>query len=209
MGDDEFGGGPDVFAIRLRVGSPELLRQDERIGHFVKLQRSPVRPAVEPRVLRKRSVRFLLHAEQIIECPLGGGAIAHPDESGRGLVQIAGPDEMVAADVAVAGVHLVAPRNGHARDDRAPERLVFVRAEDHRRHRVLVGVRRVDRLEPCDVPTPSAGVRLPRRVHRLRQRVSPTGHETSTAFGRTEVSSWKPSFGVAPKSVTTPRSPSM
>ena len=55
-------------------------------------------------------------------------------------------------------------------DDRAAEGLVLVRAEHHRRHRVLVGVRRVDRREPCHVVAPACGVGLQRRVGRLRER---------------------------------------
>jgi hypothetical protein len=73
----------------------QLPGQQCREGNLVHLQAVEHRLAGQPAVLRVRAVRSLLDVEQVVECPVGGRLVAHRDQRGGDLVEVAGPHRVV------------------------------------------------------------------------------------------------------------------
>ena len=95
-------------------------------GRFVHLNAVPVRRAVEPHVLRPMAVGFLGHLQVSQHAP-DLLVRAHRDEAAGGLDEVAGPHQVIAAQVVVGLGE--APRDRQAGDDPAFDALGFVRAQ--------------------------------------------------------------------------------
>ncbi len=133
-GGDEVRRRLDVVAVERRVGEPELVRHQDRVGGLVELRPEGVRRdlAVDEAVARHRAVRQLLALEQEERRGPGRREVAGGDEAAPRLVQVARKHLAVGAEVRVRGVSGrdgLTPRGGEAGDDRAGERLVLGRLD--------------------------------------------------------------------------------
>ncbi len=120
----------DVVLVQRAVEHAQLVGHQDRVGRLVELgaERVGRRLAVEEAVARHRAVGLLLAQEQEVDGVAGRGQVAVGDQAGPGLVQVAGEDLAVGAEVGVrrvAGGDGLAPRRGDAGGDRAGEGLVL------------------------------------------------------------------------------------
>src|SRR5208282_4822213 len=98
-------------------------RERDRKRNFVELNSVPVRLAVDPEILRKAAVRTL-RAREVDEGAQGGGVVAGGGQAGDAVDHVAGPDEMITAEVVVAlGL---APGDAERSDQRAGIGFVLV-----------------------------------------------------------------------------------
>ena len=134
----------DVAVVERGIREPELLRHQDREGDLVELrpERVGCGLAVDEAVSRHRAVRQLLALEQEQRRVARGGEVAVGEEARPRLVEVAGEDLAIGAEVGVrrvAGRDRLTPRRGEARHDRAGEGLVLGGLEDVRAQVVLVG----------------------------------------------------------------------
>ncbi len=110
-----------------RVELPETPREDDGEGDFVELDAGPVGGAVDPEVLGEAAVGAL-GAGEVDEGAESGVGAAAGEKGGRGLDHVAGPDEVVAAEVGVALGG--SPGDGGGGDEGSGVGLVLVGEED-------------------------------------------------------------------------------
>ena len=136
---DEVRGGLDVIRVERRVGEVELVGHQQRVRRLVQLGAERVGRGlpVDEAVARHRPVRLLLALEQEQRRIARRREIAVGHQARPDLVEVAGEDLAVGAEVRVGRVargDRLAPRRRHARDDRAGERLVLGRLQHVRVH---------------------------------------------------------------------------
>ena len=158
-----------MFLPGFGVGLAQLPGEDHRVSHFVHLQRGPIRFSIQPAILRKAAIGFLLHGQQVIERAFGGGAIARGEQTCGDFIQVARPDEMVAADGGNVRFHREAPRDAHRSDHRAAKCFIFVSLQHHRCQAKLARVGSGHWPQGADVFAPSG--RISRRS-RMRSRLA-------------------------------------
>ena len=105
----------------------QQIEQKDGEGGFIHLDAAPVGTAVEPEILRPVAGGFLSGFE-IAENSYGVSDGAGGEQCAGSFDEIAGPDEVIAAEVFVAFVE--APGDGEAGDDAAEKILGFVSAQD-------------------------------------------------------------------------------
>ena len=118
--------GEDV-EVAEAVELPESPGEHDGEGYLVELDAGPVGGSVDPEVLGEAAVGPL-GAGQVDEGAEGGLGAAAGEESGGGLDHVAGPDEVVAAEVGVALGG--APGDGGRGDEGSGVGLVLVGEED-------------------------------------------------------------------------------
>ena len=146
----KFAAGLTWLVVERGIREPELLRHQDREGDLVELRPERVGRglAVDEAVSRHRAVRQLLALEQEQRRVARGVEVAVGEEARPRLVEVAGEDLAIGAEVGVrrvAGRDRLTPRRGEAGHDRAGEGLVLGGLEDVRAQVVLV-LELVDRL---------------------------------------------------------------
>ena len=116
--------------IRIEILEPGVLvqppRQHDRKRDFVELNAGPIRLAVDPEILRKAAVG-MLRAREIDQRAHRGGDVAGGGQAGHAVDQVAGPDQVISAELFVALD--LAPRDAERGDHRAGIGLVLVGEE--------------------------------------------------------------------------------
>ncbi len=130
VADEEGGGaldeGEDVEAAEA-VELPETPGENDGEGDLVELDAGPVGGAVDPEVLGEAAVGAL-GAGEVDEGAEGGIGAAAGEEGGGGLDHVAGPDEVIAAEVVVAFGG--SPGDGGGGDEGSGVGLVLVGEDD-------------------------------------------------------------------------------
>lgn len=112
MADQEIGG-PLHHGIRVEVQeslAAQAVGQQHRVADLVELQALPVGPAVRPEILIEASI-LALTGEQVLRDLSGCPRVAGGEQTERVVVEIARPDQVVAAGRFI-GACRFAPGNG-------------------------------------------------------------------------------------------------
>ena len=138
VGDQEVGRGQHVVAVEGAVAQePAQVGHEDRVGGLVELVATGVRRhlAVEQRVARHPPVRLLLAREQEPGRGPRAGDVAVGQEAGHALVEVAGEDLAVRAEVdrlapdEFTGADRLPPRAGQRGHERTGEGLVLTRLQ--------------------------------------------------------------------------------
>ena len=165
----ETGGAGDHAQIPVEAAVAEVavavehLGEQDRKGDLVHLHAAPVGPSVEPHVLRP-AARGGLGLAEVVEDVKRLARVADGEEPAGGLDQVARPDQVIAAEVAVALGE--APGDRQAGDDRAGAVDRPVRGE-HRRGGAVgrgIGAVAVERVQPRLPASPTGDIGVPGAV---------------------------------------------
>src|SRR6185295_4064215 len=115
----------DVSQPRRSVSALQLIGKHEGQCNLIKLQAAADRAPIDPGILRKTAVSLLLYVEEIIERPIGTGAIAQRQKRRRYLIKIARPNRMIATNRRFVCVWPTTPGNGWRSDHCTAIGLIF------------------------------------------------------------------------------------
>src|ERR1041384_7361950 len=95
---NEVSGRLDVFAPGYAIRASELISKHERQADLIHLQPAADRTSIDPRVLRKAAIAFLLHSQEVVEQSICSSTIAHRVKRRGDVIQVARPNAMITTD---------------------------------------------------------------------------------------------------------------
>src|SRR6266446_922399 len=157
------------------ISFSQLVRKYQGVGDLIHLKTATCRPAIEPGILRKASVRFLLYVEQIIERTFGSFSVPERHLRSRNFVEIPSPNRMISSRSGLVCTWPPAPRRGERSHGCPLMSFVFVRFQNHRCHFNFGPVAGYCRSKLFGIFVPASQIFMIYRVEALAKRGLSTG----------------------------------
>ena len=156
-------------------------RQQNGGRHFIELHTGPIGIPIYPAILWEAAIRPL-NGRQPYQGAQRRSGLIRSQEGGRALHQVAGPDQVITAQIVVA--LCLAPRDAHRRHQGALKSLIFMGEQDAAAQPIHVTAVRGElaeiglRLDHCALPLAHIGLAMD--LERLRQRLQQLRHRALT-----------------------------